>query len=85
MAHLVLDTRILSLGVLTNEHRVDIIIRRLEALDGDARSNIGEQVEGSAEGQVERDMSLADCDSTQHGSKLSRKLVIERTGGGQWT
>lgn len=51
--HLVLDTRILSLSVLTNEHSVDIVIGSLETLDRDARSDIGEQVEGSAESQVE--------------------------------
>lgn len=83
--YLVLDTRILSLSVLTNEHSVDIVIGSLETLDGDARSDVGEQVEGSAKSQVERDVPLADCDGTQHENGLSRKRTIQRTGGSQWT
>jgi hypothetical protein len=41
-----LDTRILSLGVFANEDGVDVVIRSLEALNGDARPDIGEKIEG---------------------------------------
>ena len=40
-----LNTRVLSLGVLTDEDSVDVVVRGLEALDGDARTDVGEEVE----------------------------------------
>ena len=57
---LVLDTRVLALGVLTDEHRVDIVVSGLEPDDGRAGSDVGEQVERSSERQVERNVSLSD-------------------------
>jgi hypothetical protein len=57
---LVLDTRVLSLGVLSDEDGVDIVVGGLEALDGGAGSDVGEEGEGSSEGQVEGDVSLTD-------------------------
>lgn len=57
---LVLDTRVLPLGVLSDEDRVDVIVRGLVTLDRDTRSDVGEQVEGSSEGEVEGDVSLSD-------------------------
>jgi hypothetical protein len=60
-AHLVLDTRVFSLGVLTDEDGVDVVVRRLETLDGNARADVGEEGEGSSEGEVERDVAFADC------------------------
>lgn len=66
-----LDTRIFSLSVLTDEHGVDVVVGSLEALDGYARSDVGEQVEGTAESQVERNVSLSNYDGTQHDDGLS--------------
>ena len=55
----VLDARVFSLGVLTDENGVDTIVGGLVALDGLARTDVGEEVEGTAESQVERDVTLA--------------------------
>lgn len=54
-----LNTRVLSLGVFTNEDCVDIVVGSLIALDGDARADVREQLESSAKGQVERNMALS--------------------------
>ena len=56
----VLNARVLSLSVLTDEDGVDTFVWGLEASDGAARSEVGEQVEGTTKSQVERDMSLTD-------------------------
>lgn len=55
----VLDTRVFTLGVLTNKNGVDVVIRGLIADDGSAGTKVGEEVEGSAEGKVERNVTLA--------------------------
>jgi hypothetical protein len=60
MNYLVLDTRVFALSVLTDENGVHVIVCSLVALNGNARTNVGEQVEGAAEGKVEGDMALAD-------------------------
>lgn len=55
----VLDARVFSLGVLTDENSVDTVVGGLVALDGLARTDVGEEVEGTTESQVERDVTLA--------------------------
>lgn len=55
-----LDTRVLSLSVFSDQNSVDIVVSSLVALDGDTWSNIGEEGECSTEGQVERDVSFSD-------------------------
>lgn len=55
-----LDTGVLSLGVLTDQDRVDVVVGGLVPGDGAAGTNVGEEVEGAAEGQVKGDMALAD-------------------------
>lgn len=57
---LVLDARVLALGVLADEHRLDVVVGRLVAGDGEAGAEVGEEVEGAAEGEVEGDVALAD-------------------------
>jgi hypothetical protein len=59
--HLVLDSRVLSLSVLTDDDRVNTVVGGLVALDGAARPDVGVEVEGTAEGQVEGDVALSDC------------------------
>ena len=54
-----LNARVLSLGVLTDEDGVDIVVGGLVALDRNTGTDVGKEVEGTAEGQVERDVSLA--------------------------
>ena len=56
----VLDARVLALGVLTDQHRVDVLVRRLTALDRHARAHVGKEVERAAQRQVQRDVALAD-------------------------
>jgi hypothetical protein len=57
--HDMLNARVLSLGVLTDQHSVDIVVGCLVAGNGFAWSDVGEEVEGSAERQVERDVALS--------------------------
>ena len=55
-----LNTRVLSFRVFTDENGIDIVIRRLVPGDGNAWPNVGEKVEGPSEGQVEGDVTLSD-------------------------
>jgi len=56
----VLNARVLSLSVLTDKDGVNAIVGGLEAGNGAARTEVGEKVEGPAEGQVEGNVALAD-------------------------
>lgn len=56
---LVLDTRVLALGVLSDQDSVDVIVGGLVASDRSAGTEVGKEVEGSSKGQVERDVALA--------------------------
>lgn len=58
--HNVLDTTVLSFGVLTDQDSVYVVVWGLVSCDALARSNVCEKVEGSSEGEVERDVTLAD-------------------------
>ncbi len=58
--HNVLNTGVFSLGVLTDQDRVDVVVGCLVAGDGSAGSDVGEEVEGTAESKVEGDVALAD-------------------------
>lgn len=51
--YLVLDTRVLSFRVFSDENGVDIVVGSLEAFNGDTRSDIGEKGECPSERQVE--------------------------------
>lgn len=55
----VLNARVFTLSVLTNQNSVDIVIWRLEAGNRAARAQVGEEVEGTTESKVERDVALA--------------------------
>ena len=59
----VLDARVFALGVLTDEDGVDVVVGGLVSLDALAGTHVGEQVEGPSEGQVERDVALANGSS----------------------
>ena len=61
---LVLDTRVLSLCVLTDENGVDIIIWCLVSGDGDTWPDVGEQVESPSEGQIKGNVTLSDYPAT---------------------
>ena len=68
----VLNARVLALSVLTDQDGVDIIVRGLVAGNRAARSEVGEEVECSAEGQVKRDVALAN--GSLHGDVRMRLL-----------
>ena len=55
------DTTVFTLGVFTDQNRVDVVVGSLVALDRDTRSNVGEQRECPSQSQVERDVTLSDC------------------------
>jgi hypothetical protein len=55
----VLNARVLALGVLADQDRVDVVVGRLVPGDGAAGAQVGEEVEGAAERQVEGDVALA--------------------------
>lgn len=55
----VLNARVLALGVLTDKDGVNAVVGGLEAGNGAARAQVGEKVEGPAEGQVEGNVALA--------------------------
>lgn len=47
------DARVFTLGVLTDQDGVDIVVGCLVASDGPARTDVGEEVERATEGKVE--------------------------------
>lgn len=57
--YFVLNARVLSLGIFTNQNRIHIIVRCLEAFNRPTRPDVGEKVKGSSKSQVERDVSLS--------------------------
>lgn len=72
-AHLVLDSRVLALCVLSNKNSVDIVVRGFIPFDGHTWSDVGEEVECPSESQVEGDVSLSDYYS---GDQLGRRPGI---------
>lgn len=56
----VLDTRVFTLGVFADKDSVDVVVRSFVANDRSAGTEVCEEVEGSAEGKVERDVTFAD-------------------------
>ena len=55
----VLNARVLALSVLSDQDGVDVIVGGLVAGDGAAGSQVGKEIEGTAESKVERDVALA--------------------------
>lgn len=54
-----LNARVFTLGVLSDQDGVDVIIGGLVASDGSAGSQVSEEIECSSESKVQGDMSLA--------------------------
>lgn len=69
----VLNTRVLTLGVLSDQHGVNIVVRGLVTDNGLTWSDVGEQVEGSSQGQVHGGVTLTDWSSqrTLQGHQVS--------------
>lgn len=57
--HHVLNSRVFTLGVLPDQHRVDVVVGGLVACNRPAGTHVGEEVERSTESKVERDVTLA--------------------------
>ena len=56
----VLDARVFPLGVLADEHRVDVVVGGFVAGDGFAGTDVGEEVECAAKGEIQGDVAFAD-------------------------
>lgn len=56
----VLNARVFALGVLSDQDGVDIVVGGLEAGNRAAGSEVGKEVEGSSESEVQGDVTLAD-------------------------
>ena len=56
-----LNAGVLALSVLADEDSVDVLVGGLEALDRYTGTHVGEEVEGSTKGQVQRNVALANC------------------------
>lgn len=54
----VFNARIFTLGVFSNQNRVDIVVGGFESSDRSAWSQIGEEVESSAKSKIEGDVTL---------------------------
>lgn len=52
---------VLPLSVFTDKDGVDIVVWRLVALDGYARPNVCEKVEGPPQSEVERNVAFTNC------------------------
>ncbi len=55
----VLNTRVFTLGVLTDQHGIDVVVGGLVASDRTAGTQVGEKVEGAAKGKVQGDVALS--------------------------
>jgi hypothetical protein len=69
----VLNARVLALGVLADQDRVDVVVGGLVAGNRAAGTQVGEEVEGAAEGEVEGDVALANGGSKR---TLEGNLVL---------
>ncbi|KAI3488747.1 hypothetical protein L1887_47088 [Cichorium endivia] len=82
---LVLDARVLALGVLTDEDGVDVVVGGLEALDGLAGTDVGEEAEvgalvtGMARPRTDILLSLS-ADEASEGRLASEELADRKAG-----
>lgn len=58
-----LDTGVLSFGVLPYQNSIDVVVRSLVTLNRNTRSHVGEEREGSSQCEVKRNVTLADFSS----------------------
>ena len=74
----VLDARVLTLCVLADEHGVDVVVGGLVAGDGFAGADVGEEVEGSAEGKIEGYVAFADWGLIDGAIRARNRLWVPR-------
>lgn len=72
------DTTVFTLGVFSDQDGVDVVVGSLVTLDGDTRSNVGEQGECPSQCQVEGDVTLSDCEERKM-SLLGRRGEVRIT------
>lgn len=75
----VLDTTVLTLGVLTNENGVHIIVGGLVASNALAGTHVGEKVEGTTQGQVQTLVTLTNGGS--EGTLKSNLVLVDGVDG----
>jgi len=75
--HNVLDARVFALSVLSYQDGIDVIVGCLVAGDGSAWSDVRKEVEGSAQRQVERDVTFANwcCERALERDQVVRDAV----------
>ena len=72
-----LNAGVFTLSVLTDQRNVDVIVGCLVASDRSARADIGEEIECTAEGKVQRNVALANG-----GLSVDVKLLARRNWSG---
>jgi hypothetical protein len=58
-AYLMLYTRIFAFRVFANQYSIHVVVWSLETLNRDTRPNVGEEVEGPSQSQIQRNVSLS--------------------------
>ena len=76
-----LNSRVLSLGILPNQNGVNVVVRSLVSGNRSAGSDVSEEVESSAEGQVEGDMAFANwCLEKSESIPVVRSCMLTASG-----
>jgi hypothetical protein len=75
-----LNTRVLSFRVFTDENGVYIIIWCLVPGNGDAWPNVGKKVKSPSESQIEGNMTLSDCPQQSAYKPLRPRMGLTRCG-----
>lgn len=74
----VLDTRVFTLRVLTDQDSVDIVVGGLVTRNGPAGTHVCEEVEGTTESKVHGDVTLANGGLTQFSTENSMGIREDR-------
>lgn len=77
--YLVLNTRVFTLGIFSNQNTVDVLVWSLEAFNRLAWSNVGVETECPSQGQVERDVTFSDGSSER--TLQSDGVLLDRFDG----
>lgn len=72
----VLDTGIFTLGVFSDQHRVNVVVGRFVAGDGFTGTDVGKEVKCSAESEVQGDVTFS------NGSLVACQQSFVATSGG---
>ena len=75
----VLNSRVFTLGVLTDKDSVDIVVGGLVPSDRTARTEVGKEVECAAQGEVERDVALANGGLNRSGYRSNEEGLVVKS------